>query len=1512
MMKPMTKQSLTAIVLLVMLAFASSTTVSAQRLQQKMGRGVVAVKNGSNATITWRRFAQEPEDAKYNVYVNGTKLNSSPLSNTNYATQSSLLPAGAKVTVTLVKNGVEQEQSGAYIVKNYDLRNIFVDIHFERGGSPLQSSNFDTSYVWPVDLDGDGEMDYVVNRINNTNRMDCYVEGYLSSGEHLWTVKLGPNELSCSGQDDQICAYDIDCDGKGELIVQTSDGTQFWDPDKKTFGLFVNGNTTGDTDGDGIIDYEKQSVKNAPRYMTVVDGMTGREKASVEQTYTSDYTRTNRASLMGDEYNKHVGHVGIFYHDGVHPAIVMEWHTRDANGGHHYHNSAWAYDYVNGEATNWHQLFCKTPGGPAFHQIRIGDTDQDGRDEMIVGGYTMDHDGNTLFNTGIAHGDRFRTSDIDPERPGLETFSIQQYAGDMLGQILYDARTGEPIKKWYLSATGDVGRGECMDIDANHKGWEMWSMMGGVYDAQGNLIEGISAPFPTEGIWWDQELDREIVQTSGSHYNVYIQDFFKGREIEIAKLSGYRYLTVYAKRAAFWGDIIGDWREELILRHVEGGVCVGITGFTTDYTTTVNNIYCLMEDPHYRLDCTTKGYYQSPNTGFYLGYDMPRPQLPPCMVTDLIANADGTFTDYRRSGNQTYSDDKSLLLDLTFGSAEFPLNHEIKPSVLYAMPVRDQVITMGNQNALSEGTATGSIGGTGDVWKGQVGTLEVNGDITTFGTTYITEGTLGVNGKITGPVELRARGTLTGCVDVNDIRFEGALNYEGCRLQPGLPYLPTGMRTKVIGVMTFNKGLKIDHRVFMNMKISGKYADHTDIADEELRADIITVIGDLEVTSPAIFDIDAQEEEVKAGKYTLITYTGEFKGSLDNFSVMGLTGISYSIVDENKSIQLVINAQREPATEVVWTGAESNVWDYQTENFQLGTNATEFVAKDAVVVNDDAVKTTIQVDDVMPVASVTFENDTKTITVQGNGGFSNGDLVKNGKGRVNMNLTHSNYIGKTIINDGILAVKELADAGVESSIGAASVAAANFQIGKGTLYVDNSNTATNRGVMLTDTATIMIPSGTTALKGKVEGKGRMVKKGAGQLNITYGGANTWSGGTELAAGTLAMGAWNTTFGTATSAIDVTGNSRIVIFNNNSTSAVPSLKNVISIAKGKTLTVDGGQRCKVQGTLKGEGTLKISFPYVRGDFESNTSAFEGTLEVTSGQFRITTALDLSKAIFKLDAGVYAASLSSQGGSETSRTIKIGSLESTATDCSFGTGVWNVGYRGENSTFAGAFNSSATLNKYGEGALTLTGASAANMNVNEGVLEVENTSKETTTGLITVNDGGTLSGRGTTASVLVKKGGKLAAGKSAVMTSTMTISNSLTVNDGGYVRVRGRGTSSVDAYKVAGNVRLTNPIFKMERLSGDWEADAELKVFTGDGKITVTGTPRFEPSVPMAGYMWDTSVLESEGIIRVVADPVGIRGVYADEQEEVTYDLSGRRITTDHGHAVRIINGKKVFK
>ena len=134
----------------------------------------------------------------------------------------------------------------------------------------------------------------------------------------------------------------------------------------------MKGKTTGDTDGDGIIDYETQSTRNAPRYISVIDGMTGREKASVEQSYNQHYNRTNRASLMGDEYNKHVGHMGVFYHDGIHPAVVMEWHMRGTGGDHHYYNIGVAYDFSTGKVGALKELFNTPTGAPAFHQIRVG------------------------------------------------------------------------------------------------------------------------------------------------------------------------------------------------------------------------------------------------------------------------------------------------------------------------------------------------------------------------------------------------------------------------------------------------------------------------------------------------------------------------------------------------------------------------------------------------------------------------------------------------------------------------------------------------------------------------------------------------------------------------------------------------------------------------------------------------------------------------------------------------------------------------------------------------------------------------------------------------------------------------------------------------------------------------------------------------------------------------------------------------------------------------------------
>lgn len=1474
---------------MTMLATSTVASMDAQRIQQQLGRGVVVVAGGNNMMVSWRRLAQEPENATYNVYAsqaNGDyrKLNSTPLRNTSYSVSAGTITSGSDVAVTIINNGVESELSVPFHYVTRDARSMFMDILFP--DYPLNIADYTTSFVWPADLDGDGEMDFLVDRKSKVSisTRSHKIQAYKRDGTLLWTVDMGPNVAIDQGQDDMVLAYDINCDGKAEVIIKSSDGTRFWDAENNTWGKYAFGKNTGDTDGDGIINYATQNVKNPPFYVSVIDGMTGAEMVSAELDYSQvrdevdTYGRNNRQDYKSDndwlEYASLCGQFAICYFDGIHPSLGIEVKDRTTDGTHHYYLFEFAYDWSNGTPTNWHHAstfsaYGRRPSAAQFHMVRVCDVDGDGIDELIPGGYGWNPRDGMVMSANIAHGDRFRLSDIDPERPGLECFAIQQYAGDMLGQILYQAEDGKAIKKWYLSEVGDVGRGECMDIDPDHLGWEMWSTMEGVYDAKGDLIPTLKSHYPCEGVWWDGDLGRENVGTSDSHYNVYVEDFNSGRLIQIARDSGWRYITVYAKRAAFWGDMIGDWREELILLHMENGEVAGVCGFSTDYTTTENRIYCLMEDPHYRGDCTTKGYYQSPNPGFYLGYDMPRPQLPPVMVTDLVQRSTDTYYNYTRTNTVAYQDGKSLLYDL-YTDSNITLDTQIKPATMYMMPVKRQTINV---------SGTGAIAGEGDIWKSQQGTVSLDVPVSTTGTLYISEGTLTSTSTISSPVELRARGTLAGNATLEDtIIFEGALNYEGCRLMPK-------------GVMTMKKGLSIDKRVFVELSTPDDYI-HTD--------------GNLRLTGSLVFTIGYEKPE--AGRYKLIEYAGTFTGSTDKCSVRGLTGLSYNIVAEDGALWLVINSQREPNDHVAWTGTSSNLWDYQTANFAISATATEFVAGDKVEFGDDAAVTSVSINTLMPTSGVTFTNNTKAYTFAGDGGFSgNGGLTFNGQGTVTLNTTKSDYTGPTVINSGTVVVSDLADGGTPSPMGAATTAAGNWRMGKATFTVNNSNASTNRALQITDSATINIPSGTTALKGQISGKGTLVKTGGGQLNITYAGANTYSGGTIIKGGTLAMGAWNTTFGTATSKILVSGNSSIAIFNNNTTSAVPSLQNKIEIEEGRTLTIHGGQRCSIRPTLTGKGTMKISFPYVRGDFAPNASTFEGVIEVTSGELRLAGALNMQKATLRLSGGGYVYN--------NSGTHSVGALEGSNAAASITSGTWNIGYLGTDNTYAGTLASGITVNKYGDGRLTLTGSSAAPISVYAGTLDVENTDAPTTTGTITVRSGAMLLGSGQTGAVVVMNGGTIGASKNTMLTGSITLTSTLRVNSGGNIRVRGRGNtkSNVDTYAVAGTVTLTSPRFLMERLSGEWHPDEELKVFTGTSTINLSGTPTFMPERPLDGYIWDYSELQSRGVIRIVADPDAdaISPIKADTPRQPTiYDITGRPISHP-SKGLYIQDGHKIF-
>jgi rhamnogalacturonan endolyase len=613
----------------VLSAIFCGLTVFSQRQMEYLNRGLVAVPDGKgNIFVSWRLLVTDDNNIAFNIYRSSNKekavkLNKTPIDAfTHYNDEKTDSTRSYTYFVTPVVKGKELTASEKFTVRALAKMYLSIPLRTPEGYSANDAS--------VGDLDGDGEYEIIIHltgRAHDNSQGGVtdppIFQAYKMNGTFLWQINLGKN-IREGAHYTQFMVYDLDGDGKAEIAMKTADGT-----------IDGKGNVIGDSTKDWRND--KGYILSGPEYLTVFNGLTG------EIINTTDYVPPRHGKLnpsteelkamWGDGYGNRMDRflACVAYLDGVHPSLVMcrGYYTRTILA---------AWDLVNGKLKKRWVFDSNDEGNKKFagqgnHNLTVADVDGDGKDEIVYGQMTVDDDGKGLYSTGIGHADALHVSDLDPSRPGLEVFSIQERFDDA-GANFRDARTGEVIwKKASVKAGNDgegPGRALALDVDPRYPGFECWvagAGITGMFDNKGNTISE-KTPACNMGIFWDGDVLSEIL--NGVNISKWIYDssktatLFDGRNFDCMSNNGTK------ANPCLSADLFGDWREELVCRTRDSKE---LRIFTTTIPTD-KKFYTLMQDPQYRLSIVWQNvaYNQPPHTSFFMGQDMPQPPKPNIVV----------------------------------------------------------------------------------------------------------------------------------------------------------------------------------------------------------------------------------------------------------------------------------------------------------------------------------------------------------------------------------------------------------------------------------------------------------------------------------------------------------------------------------------------------------------------------------------------------------------------------------------------------------------------------------------------------------------------------------------------------------------------------------------------------------------------------------------------------------------------------------------------------------------
>lgn len=628
-MKPFPSAFLAALLL------ALGLPAHAQRQMEFLGRGLVALRTGEEKVfLSWRLLGTEPDGIAFNVYRQSgagaaVKLNRDTITNaTCFTDDTAKFEKSVSYFVRGVVEGREREASAPFLFITNAPAKPYLAIPLKL--PPGYSAN-DGSVG---DLDGDGEYEIVLKCERSPRDTastgltgETILQGLKLDGTLLWTINLGKN-IREGAHYTQFMVYDLDGDGIAEIACKTADGT--------TDG---KGKVIGDASADWR-DTNRSSrtfgrVLRGPEFFTIFDGRTGAALA------TTNYLPARGdlggwGGVGGNGDNDNVGNrvdrflACVAYLDGARPSVVM-------CRGYYGRSVLAAWDWRDGKLTSRWVFDSKDKDNPysgqGAHSVSVADVDGDGRDEIVYHSMVVDDDGQGLFSTGLRHGDALHVGDLDPTRPGLEVFGIHENEEKLFGTpgaACYDAKTGKIL--WSFGPDADIGRGLAADIDPRHLGSEMWGGASGLRTAAGERI-GNAPRSANFAIWWDGDLLREILDrnriSKWNWTNAALEPLFTADGA--TSNNGSKATPVLS------GDLLGDWREEVIFRTPDNKE---LRLYTTTIPTT-NRLVTLMHDPQYRLAIAWQnvGYNQPPHPGFFLGSGMKTPPKP--NITTAIRGSAG-------------------------------------------------------------------------------------------------------------------------------------------------------------------------------------------------------------------------------------------------------------------------------------------------------------------------------------------------------------------------------------------------------------------------------------------------------------------------------------------------------------------------------------------------------------------------------------------------------------------------------------------------------------------------------------------------------------------------------------------------------------------------------------------------------------------------------------------------------------------------------------------------------